>query len=385
MSRTVSRTIEGTSTKSAFVEISPRTMTRPVVVAVSHATRAWGAARMNASRIASETWSQSLSGWPSVTDSDVNRYCDASTMLVMDLLCDVRAEGITGLPALHGALRCQTAPGPLGTASTDHRGIPVARSTIQSATMPARRPARAARVVAAFAATLFLGALASSPALAADRNLGGPSGTTIQPFERTRTVDLFRANAAVTQFTNYWCVPAATQTMINLVQGTTDRSYATQSRLYRELRAANLYRYSTRGNDVRGWARVLSTHLGPGRTYGDRSFTSQAAAYVAIVDSMTKTKRPVGIVVDRGTHAWTIVGFKVHETVGVRGSRTILGFYVVGPLGSPRDPWPKSFYTVAQLSARFTRYHESTRSVIWAGKYVIVQPLEATGAISAGR
>src|SRR5688572_5401494 len=34
------------------------------------------------SRIASLTWSQSLSGWPSVTDSDVNRYSGASTMLV---------------------------------------------------------------------------------------------------------------------------------------------------------------------------------------------------------------------------------------------------------------------------------------------------------------
>ena len=104
MSRTVSRTIVGTSTKSAFVEISPRTMTRPVVVADSHATRASGSARMNASRIASETWSQSLSGWPSVTDSDVKRYCDASTMLDMMLLGgDVAREGITGPRARPGA------------------------------------------------------------------------------------------------------------------------------------------------------------------------------------------------------------------------------------------------------------------------------------------
>ena len=52
---------------------------------------------MIASRIASETWSQSLSGWPSVTDSDVKRYCAASTMLVMMLLGgDVAREGITG-------------------------------------------------------------------------------------------------------------------------------------------------------------------------------------------------------------------------------------------------------------------------------------------------
>jgi hypothetical protein len=251
--------------------------------------------------------------------------------------------------------------------------------------MPARPSARAARVVAALAATLLLAAFATTPALAADRSLGGPTARTIQPFERTRTLDLSRSGAAVTQFTSYWCVPAAEQTMINLVRGTSDRTYATQARLYRETRAANKYSYPTRGNDVRGWARVLTAHLGPGMGYADRMFSSQAAAYDAIVDSMTATKRPVGIVVDRGSHAWTVVGFKVHETVGVPGSRTILGFYVIGPLGSPRDPWPKAFYTVAQLSARFTRYHESTRTVMWEGKYVMVQPIQSTGAVSTGR
>ena len=76
--------------------ISPITITRPVVVAVSHATRAIGSSRMIASRIASLTWSQSLSGWPSVTDSDVNRYSGASTMLVKNTSAADRGEGITG-------------------------------------------------------------------------------------------------------------------------------------------------------------------------------------------------------------------------------------------------------------------------------------------------
>src|SRR5215213_2548215 len=81
MSRTVSRTIVW---KSIYVDvvISPSTRTSPVVVAVSQATRAWGSSLMIASRMASDTWSHILSGWPSVTDSDVNRYCEASTMLI---------------------------------------------------------------------------------------------------------------------------------------------------------------------------------------------------------------------------------------------------------------------------------------------------------------
>ena len=44
------------------VLISPSTRTRPVVVAVSQATRASGSSRMIASRMASEIWSHILSG-----------------------------------------------------------------------------------------------------------------------------------------------------------------------------------------------------------------------------------------------------------------------------------------------------------------------------------
>jgi hypothetical protein len=253
--------------------------------------------------------------------------------------------------------------------------------------MPARRLSRAARLVAVFAAMLLLGALATAPALAAGPRAGGaPIQTSGLPgVQRIRTVDLSRSGAAVLQYTSYWCVPAATQTMINLVRGTSDRTYATQARLYRELRAANKYWYPTPGNDVRGWARVLTAHLPQGMGYGDHMFGSQADAFAAIVDSMDNTGRPVGIVVDRGSHAWTVVGFRVSETVGVPGSRTILGFYVIGPLGSPRDPWPKAYYTVAQLASRFTRYHESTRIVVWEGKYVIVEPILTLGTSTTAR
>src|SRR6187431_1155963 len=105
MSLTTSRTIVGTSMYSAWVLISPSTITRPVVVAVSQATRAYWSWRMNASRIASLTWSHILSGWPSVTDSDVNRYCAASTMLNGGLP-RVRTPGRVSL--------CGSGPGPEG-------------------------------------------------------------------------------------------------------------------------------------------------------------------------------------------------------------------------------------------------------------------------------
>jgi hypothetical protein len=228
-------------------------------------------------------------------------------------------------------------------------------------------------------ATLF--AWAGTPVLAANSSPSLGATQVAVPTPQTRTVDISRDAAAVLQYNSYSCVPAAVQTMLNIVNGQSDRSRATQARLYAELRRANLYSYVTRGNDVRGWARVLTAHLPRGLGYADVSFTSRTEAYLAIVKAIDRTRKPVGIVVDRANHAWTVVGFKVQETPGVPDSTTILGFYVVGPLGSPTDPWPKKFLTVGQLNARFTPYHEAQRAVLWEGMYVIVAPVSTVGRV----
>src|SRR5688500_6146404 len=60
------------------VVISPATQASPVVTSVSQATRARGSSARIASRTASEIWSATLSGCPSVTDSDVKRLRSAT-------------------------------------------------------------------------------------------------------------------------------------------------------------------------------------------------------------------------------------------------------------------------------------------------------------------
>src|SRR3954463_5940082 len=54
-----------------LVVISPATTTSPVVISVSQATRPSGSSPRTASSTESEIWSAILSGWPSVTDSEV--------------------------------------------------------------------------------------------------------------------------------------------------------------------------------------------------------------------------------------------------------------------------------------------------------------------------
>src|SRR3954471_5900703 len=65
-----------------LVEISPETTTRPVFTSVSQATRPYGSSLRTASRTPSEIWSATLSGCPSVTDSDVKRYSLSAYWLI---------------------------------------------------------------------------------------------------------------------------------------------------------------------------------------------------------------------------------------------------------------------------------------------------------------
>ena len=57
----------------ALVVTSPATIAAPVFTSVSQATRARLSWARIASSTASEIWSAILSGWPSETDSEVNR------------------------------------------------------------------------------------------------------------------------------------------------------------------------------------------------------------------------------------------------------------------------------------------------------------------------
>src|SRR5215471_21429372 len=73
---------------------------RPVVSRVSHATRENGSPASAASTTASEIWSAILSGWPSVTDSEVKR-----NPLSMAFSCGNGVDASRGGSAYGGVLR----------------------------------------------------------------------------------------------------------------------------------------------------------------------------------------------------------------------------------------------------------------------------------------
>lgn len=183
-------------------------------------------------------------------------------------------------------------------------------------------------------------------------------------------VNLYRASAMVRQYTTYWCVPAAAQSMINLVRHTSNRSYLTQKFYYKRIRTHNRYTYVTRGNDPQGWAWGVRAYSGA--AYYAKTYTDKGKALAAIVESISRTHDPVGITVRGGTHAWVVLGFRTSHDPIEPNRKTILGFYVSGPLGSYADKWPYRYLNLAEFKTYFTRYHEWQRRVIWEGKWVII-------------
>ncbi len=187
---------------------------------------------------------------------------------------------------------------------------------------------------------------------------------------RTRSVLIYRRSAIVRQYTSYWCVPAATQTMWNLIRGESNTTYLRQSTLYKQTRLHNRYHYSTLGNDVEGWAWALRRWTY--KPYAARAYLSKTTAMLSIVEAIDRTRHPVGVAVKSGTHAWVVLGYKAAVDPIDPTKRTLLGFYVTGPLGSPRDPYPYRYLSVDAFRSVYTRYHEWQRKVIWEGLYVVV-------------
>lgn len=240
---------------------------------------------------------------------------------------------------------------------------------------PARRRAtrpggRLALALGGIAIAVFVTA---GPVAAVDPPRPREPRATIVPIKPLPTrVLIHRTSAMVKQYTNYWCVPATTQSMLNLILGTSDRTRATQEKYYAGTRKNNRYTYATKGNDPDGWAWSLRYYSGGLTDYQARSFTNKTAALDAIVASIGRTGTPVGVPVHDGKHAWIVLGYRAEPDPASPTRPKILGFYVSGPLGSPKDPWTYEYMSTSTFKSHFTRYHEWQRDVIWEGTWVII-------------
>lgn len=122
-------------------------------------------------------------------------------------------------------------------------------------------------------------------------------------------MDIHRKGVTVPEVTPWYCVPAAMQTMINIMEsGRPDRTRATQDRLYRLARRLSSDRLDGKGAEPIGWARGL-TRLGYGR-YIVRAYRTRSDAMKVAAKQLRMTGRPVGILAWRGAHSWVLSGFR---------------------------------------------------------------------------
>ena len=122
---------------------------------------------------------------------------------------------------------------------------------------------------------------------------------------------------------------------------------------------------------VQGWAWALRYYTA--KPYQARSYASKTTALSAIAEAIDRTGHPVGVTVNHGTHAWVVLGYRSQPVADDPHVRTILGYYVSGPMGpGSKDPWKYRYMSMATIRKVYTSYHESSRKVIWEGRYVLV-------------
>jgi hypothetical protein len=231
-------------------------------------------------------------------------------------------------------------------------------------------PSRAARVIATLGlvgALVALAAAAPLPAAARDRAF---------------SIDLYATGDFVSQARGDWCVPAAIQTMANLTSP--GRAHApgvpSQRQLDRLARSLSSDRLVGPGSEPEGWAGALD-RIGVG-PYVVVSVRTRAAAIAMAARALALTRRPVGLLMWRGAHAWVMSGFEATANPATSDRFTVTSIRVVDPW-YPRTSsiWgagqrPDSAIPVARLAADFLPWRRpAVRYVEKDGQYVLVLPV----------
>jgi hypothetical protein len=251
---------------------------------------------------------------------------------------------------------------------------------------------RATRLLATLAIAL---AIVPAPHALAAAPVRDPLRTaTVAP---TATTAQFRVNLAkdgdyVRQANFVQCVGASVQMMLNIMEPGADRTRQTQRRLQVQARGFSGPRPDGRvrqGAGVFGWAAALN--LNDGGAYGVVGADSLDEAMRLAAIAIVQHKRPVGLLVWRGRHAWVMSGF---EATGDprRGDFRVTKAYILDPLhphGSRAwgpSPTPGTAIGVRTVGRQFVPrlaggpWNALPGMAALSGKYVLVVPTDAAPA-----
>jgi peptidase C39-like protein len=194
---------------------------------------------------------------------------------------------------------------------------------------------------------------------------------------------VYRPRTHSVQKTDWYCVPASIQMMLNLIKGRSDRSKANQTIYWRYAQDHSRYPITDNGADAAGWAAALN-HWGAGNyTVGTASSMQQSLRNAA--KRMRATGKPVGLIVwgRNGGHAWVMTGFASNADPNAAPGTTfydVTTIQAMGPLwpygtigGKAFDPGPKEWVSYSELRNKYTVY-VAHNSPAWDGRWITVLP-----------
>ena len=221
-----------------------------------------------------------------------------------------------------------------------------------------------------------------TPSAAASGSPGpsaGPSAAvTPTPKPGPFSMDLYQAGDYVGELTDTWCVAAAMQTSMNIMDTGADRSRDLQTRLFKLGRS--IAPAPDGAAEPEGWAQGLA-QLGYGN-YEVQTAGSIRAAVRLAARQIRLTGRPAGLMVWRGAHSWVMSGFDATADPAAGGDYTVTAVNIED-VWYPRlsSIWgysrpPDASYLVDDLSIDYLPWKRPKGTYPDKdGKYVLVVPV----------
>jgi hypothetical protein len=212
-----------------------------------------------------------------------------------------------------------------------------------------------------------------------------PSATpkpTLEPPERKPfAMNLARNADFVAQYTFEWCVGASLQMALNMATDQSRESRTDQQRLWEMARDRSSSPFG--GANPRGWVATLNEiGIGP---YVLVSLPTFDEAIRTAADAIRDTRRPVGLVMWRGRHAWMMSGFEAtadprhFDDFAVRRVRVHDPLYPHGSSVWGRSPKPNSLISLGTLGKQYVIRDRGRVNLGVPPGYLLVLPVSADG------
>jgi hypothetical protein len=189
-----------------------------------------------------------------------------------------------------------------------------------------------------------------------------PTPEAAQAERKPFAMNLYRKGDFVAQYNFELCVGASLQMALNMATDDSRTSRADQQRLWEMARDTSFSPFG--GANPRGWTATLNDlGIGP---YELVSIPTFDGALDVAAEAMRATKRPVGLVMWRGRHAWVMSGFestadpRAFDDFDVTGIRVLDPLYPHGSSVWGRSPKPNSLVSPGTLAKQFV-LRDSTR------------------------